>query len=890
MTINRFFKAFLSLIAVVLLQFPLERVEAQTLDADVTDPFAEPMSVSVAVSTTVGVSIRATRNAAEPNQNGQFTVSLSEAVSGTATLNYSVNGSATAGSDYQSLSGSVSIPAGSTSATLHVIVIDDDAIEGDETVSVTLTGGAYTPSGDSSGPVTISIGSPSSATVTLADDDFLINPPTCTITSPASGTVQIAQGGHVDFSGSVTSSAGLSTTLNWRFPGGEPASSTSPSVEVTYNETGTFTATLSGTDAEGHACTPVTRRVEVAGVAPIANIINPEGNQTINVGDPVSFAGEGRSGNPNADLSYEWNFGDGRTSDVQSPGEITFSSPDTYTVTFTVTDQNNGLSDSDQLIITVEQLPLNADFTVTSAGEGAISVEAQTKDGNLEYSWNFGENADPPLVSGPGQFGPITVRYVSGGKKTITLEISDPSGTRTLDARTLNVEIENASPEAVDELLQDFADPNDPGQQSATSALANACTTGGLGGTGTLCDVLINDAEAAKDDLDSSEGRLIQEALRQLTNQDGAKAAGEAGIRGINMQMGIVGSRIAALRQSTVSGFDIGGLSVQDGNTLISGRQIQSLGEALMQGGAAGDGETGFSQLGVFISGRISRGDRDATTNTDAYEYQIHGLTLGADYRVRDDLIVGAALGYSDTSTEFPGNNDDKLDSDGLSATFYGTWYRDESFFVDGSITYGRGDYDQNRNLDFTLPSLTTPTNQTFNANFDGNHLGIALNTGYEIRLAQQPEFALTPSLRLQYVKADIDGYRESASNPDDPTATLGMEIDSQEFTSFTSSLGVQASYTLGQSWGVAIPFVGIEWVHEFERSNDDVTGQFIGDATGTTFNLPIDDNDSNYFNLDIGVSAQFTNGTSGFVNYQRVLGYDDLDHYTINAGVRFEF
>ena len=48
-------------------------------------------------------------------------------------------GTATSGADYPALSGTMTIPAGQTSATINVPVIDDAASEGTETVLVTLT-------------------------------------------------------------------------------------------------------------------------------------------------------------------------------------------------------------------------------------------------------------------------------------------------------------------------------------------------------------------------------------------------------------------------------------------------------------------------------------------------------------------------------------------------------------------------------------------------------------------------------------------------------------------------------------------------------------------------------------------------------------------------------
>jgi hypothetical protein len=77
-------------------------------------------------------------------------------------VDYSAGGSASPGTDYASLSGTVSIPIGSSSATIEVTPVADDLIEGDETVEVTLTG-----TSDSRLP----IGDPGPAAVTIADDD-----------------------------------------------------------------------------------------------------------------------------------------------------------------------------------------------------------------------------------------------------------------------------------------------------------------------------------------------------------------------------------------------------------------------------------------------------------------------------------------------------------------------------------------------------------------------------------------------------------------------------------------------------------------------------------------------------------------------------------------------
>ena len=57
-------------------------------------------------------------------------------------MKYTIGGSAVGGSDYALLSGSATIPAGKSAATIKVTVIDDSELEGPETVDLAVTPGA----------------------------------------------------------------------------------------------------------------------------------------------------------------------------------------------------------------------------------------------------------------------------------------------------------------------------------------------------------------------------------------------------------------------------------------------------------------------------------------------------------------------------------------------------------------------------------------------------------------------------------------------------------------------------------------------------------------------------------------------------------------------------
>ncbi|HEX7897451.1 MAG TPA: LamG-like jellyroll fold domain-containing protein [Planctomycetota bacterium] len=131
-------------------------------------------------STTVSVTA-SDASAGEPSNPGAFTVSRTGSTSSALTVGYTVGGSATPGSDYQALSGSVTIAAGAASAVVPVNVLNDAAVESSETVTLSVPG--------------------SSATVTIADDDVAPPPTTGDLLvhlqfDAGSGTVAIDASGN----------------------------------------------------------------------------------------------------------------------------------------------------------------------------------------------------------------------------------------------------------------------------------------------------------------------------------------------------------------------------------------------------------------------------------------------------------------------------------------------------------------------------------------------------------------------------------------------------------------------------------------------------------------------------------------------------------------------
>ncbi len=115
---------------------------------------------------------------------GEYTVSLNQSSSQTLVVNYSISGSAVPGVDYDVLGGSITIPAGSLSASFQISPVDDQLVEGNENVVVTLAAGAY-----------YEVGALSSAEVIIGDDDsagIIVSPSTGLTTTESGGTSQFS--------------------------------------------------------------------------------------------------------------------------------------------------------------------------------------------------------------------------------------------------------------------------------------------------------------------------------------------------------------------------------------------------------------------------------------------------------------------------------------------------------------------------------------------------------------------------------------------------------------------------------------------------------------------------------------------------------------------------
>ncbi|MBX7241173.1 MAG: PKD domain-containing protein [Bacteroidia bacterium] len=221
----------------------------------------------------------------------------------------------------------------------------------------------------------------------------------------------------------TSTSTGNPTSYLWTFTGGSPASSTAQNPTVTYSNTGTFSASLTATNASG------------------SNTSTQNNLITVNAAPVSSFTYTGASGNyqfsstsTGSPTSYTWNFGDGGTSTQMNPLH-SYTASGGYTVTLTVTnacgtntssqviEASVGIEDEIEGEVKIYPNPNSGTFTleVSNTNEDKIALSLFDIQGKQIFSESYSVmsgNLKKELNMSNLSEGAYFVRLSSGGKSS----------------------------------------------------------------------------------------------------------------------------------------------------------------------------------------------------------------------------------------------------------------------------------------------------------------------------------------------------------------------------------------------------------------------------------------------------------------------------------------
>jgi len=272
----------------------------------------------------------------------------------------------------------------------------------------------------------------------------------------------------------------------------------------------------------------------------------------------------------------------------------------------------------------------------------------------------------------------------------------------------------------------------------------------------------------------------------------------------------------------------------------------------------------------AFVNGNVILADISSSQDLAHAQYETGGVQLGADYRITDNITLGALFGYGHTDLDLDQNGSKgKVDSytPGIYAGFHeGGWYGNTLF------TYSHNDYTESRVINIGTLNGTaagSPSGDQFLGN---------LTTGYEFK---KGNWRFGPEVGVTYVNLTIDQFNESG--------TAALNINKQNDDSLRTRFGGRVSYSGNIGKVTLTPHLGAFWQHEFMDDSRGITAQFNQIGSGSfTVQTTTPERDSAL--AELGLDAQVTDSVLLFTNYLAQAGQSDFFAQSVQAGLTVGF
>ncbi|WP_168282077.1 autotransporter domain-containing protein [Rhizobium laguerreae] len=316
---------------------------------------------------------------------------------------------------------------------------------------------------------------------------------------------------------------------------------------------------------------------------------------------------------------------------------------------------------------------------------------------------------------------------------------------------------------------------------------------------------------------------------------------------------------------------------------------------------------------------------RQSTTPYEpAWDVDTFGAELGATWNISSDSIIGFKGTYSTGNGAYSGpetvlirervgplvvpvnyenvcgvSNEGAVDTDEFGASaFYQTQVLEKGFIAaEVGVSKGHQKY---RNSLCTIVALASPGTLvpadiaagiiSGDPNFIGLSAGI--HTGYDWDIGGSsigPRFSLNTSWK------SIDAYSESeaaGSRRDVPITGASLHYEEQDISSVQTRIGLAVSKPFVFDALTVVPFLQLDYVHEFANDQRTIRARFVEDGRPDPFEFTFKTNrpDRDFFEFRTGVVAEIFNGGVAYLDGRAILANDLIDEYGLTAGLRVSF
>jgi outer membrane autotransporter protein len=185
----------------------------------------------------------------------------------------------------------------------------------------------------------------------------------------------------------------------------------------------------------------------------------------------------------------------------------------------------------------------------------------------------------------------------------------------------------------------------------------------------------------SKESVDNLPGDL------EKISPDGLTAFYEISFSNANIQRLNLEGRLDDLRSGS-SGFS-SNMKVNGATVNLDGQSSKSTVEHVLQPGPE-------NRWGVWVTGFGDFVNVDSDSNAKGYDFTTGGFSVGVDYRVTDQLAIGAMGEYAHTWTSLEPSGD--IDVDSGRGGVYATWFN-HGIYLNGAIYGGHNSYSSSRSV-----------------------------------------------------------------------------------------------------------------------------------------------------------------------------------------------
>ncbi|MFZ5452319.1 MAG: hypothetical protein ACOZF2_10705, partial [Thermodesulfobacteriota bacterium] len=364
----------------------------------------------------------------------------------------------------------------------------------------------------------------------------------------------------------------------------------------------------------------------------------------------------------------------------------------------------------------------------------------------------------------------------------------------------------------------------------------------------------------------------VQNAFKQISPEKAA-AFSTLAFTGANLQKRTLSRRITDLRFGPAAAGAAGGLGAFNlgytrGEGLMLASNSTSLAGLLTGSRLAG---AGAKPWGFYLDPAMILGGQTTSTNQTGFRYTTAGFNAGVDYRVRDDLLVGVASGYSHTGAAFLGSGG-SVETNTWPITIYAA-YLPQSFYAYGSLGYSLNLFNLERNLSFGGLSRTAksaPTGNMFNAYGEA---------GYDLKARR---LVVTPAVSLAYSRLWVNGFTESDAG------ALNLKVAPQNADSLQTGVGAKIALPLQRNSTTVVPQIYAFYQHEFSNNSRTLDARLSqgGNTSGFQTAAPA----RNFAVLGANFTLTARKNLKIQLDYNAEVGRGNYTAHYVSGGLRWEF